>query len=78
MAIDRAMKEEGGENEAAEREGIDGDGPNGLVEGGYAGGDGEEGRIVRRGLLGPRVAGVLGLVRRRGNRAWLDGLEMCG
>lgn len=60
MAIDRAMKEEGDEEEA-EREGIDGEGPNGLVEEGYAGADGEEGRIVKRGLLGPRVAGVLGL-----------------
>jgi len=62
MVIDKAMKEEAAGDE------YDGDtnaGPNGFVEDGDADAGSEEGKkdkqMVQRGLLGPRIASVLGL-----------------
>lgn len=67
MVIDKAMKEEA-EGEDYDGDGASSAGPNGFVEDGDGAGP-EAGaatrkdrQLVQRGLLGPRVASVLGLV----------------
>jgi len=58
MAIDKSMREDGEDEE----EGYDGETPAGYVEEGD--GNSNCAQVAKRGLLGPRIASVLGLVSR--------------